>query len=87
MFRFLSMVFLAICLVDVAATAWAIGRVRFMGDIWLKRKTSPNGYLAVTLWWSLIAAGSVAGVTFLLYHAVMGSGPYRTHAFFSFYQA
>jgi len=87
MFRFLTSVFLAAFLVDLAAGALETRRVWVMGDIVLKRKTSPFGYWAMTVLWSLVALVSVSGVPFLIYQALVGTGPYRDHAFFSLHQA
>jgi hypothetical protein len=87
MFRFLSLLFLAVFLVDLVVGAIETRRVWVMGSIVLKRKTTPVRYWTMTALWSLVALGSVLGVVVLLYQAVAGSGPYKDHAFFSLHQA
>lgn len=87
MFRFLSMLFLTVFLVDLAVAALETRRVWVMGSIVLKRKTSPIGYWAMTAVWLLIALGGLIGVPFLIYQALVGAGPYKEHAFFSLHQA
>ena len=87
MFRFLSLLFLAIFLADLVAGAIETRRVWVMGDIALKRKAAPVRYWAMTSLWSLVAFGGVLGVMVLLYQAVTGTGPYKDHAFFSLHQA
>jgi hypothetical protein len=87
MFRFLSMLFLAVFLVDSAVSALETRRVWVMGSIVLKRKTSPIGYWAMTAVWLLIALGSLIGVPFLSYQALVGAGPFKEHTFFSLHQA
>ncbi|PPJ42856.1 hypothetical protein C0063_06300 [Pseudoxanthomonas sp. KAs_5_3] len=87
MFRFLSLLFLAIFLIDLVAGAVETRRVWVMGSIVLKRKTAPIRYWTMTVLWSLVALGALLGVLLLLYQAVAGSGPYKDHAFFSFHQA
>ncbi|MBD9467421.1 hypothetical protein [Pseudoxanthomonas sp. PXM01] len=87
MFRFLSLLFLAIFLVDLVVDAIETRRVWVMGSIVLKRKTAPIRYWAMTALWSLVALGCVLGVFVLLYQAIAGSGPYKDHAFFSLHQA
>jgi len=87
MFRFLTLLFLTVHVLDLAIAALETGRVWVMGDIVLKRKRSPIRYWLMTFVWSLLAVGGVVGVVFLSYLALTSSGPYKEHAFFSFHQA
>ena len=87
MFRFLTLLFLAIFVADLAILALETGRVWFGYGIFLKRKTSPVLYWFMTILWSLLAIGCVAGVLLLSYQALGGSGPYAEHGFFSLHQA
>jgi hypothetical protein len=86
MFRFLSTIFLAIFVLDLAVSAIETRRVQVMGGVVLKRKRNPVGYWLVTLLSCLVAIGGVMAVLFLAYLALTGSGPYKEHAFFSFHQ-
>jgi hypothetical protein len=87
MFRYLAALFLAVFLIDLAVSALETRRVWVMGDIVLKRKTSPIGYWLMTSLWLLVALGSVASIPYLTYLAFTASGPYKEHAFFSMHQA
>ena len=87
MFRFLSLLFLAVFLADLVVSAIQTRRVRAMGSITFKRKTTPIRYWAMTALWLLVALGSALGVAVLLYQAITSSGPYKNHAFFSLHQA
>jgi hypothetical protein len=87
MFRYLSLLFLAVFLLDLAASAIETRRVWVMGDIVLERKINPIGYWLMTGLWSLVALGCAAGVPYLTYLAWTASGPYREHDFLSMYQA
>ena len=87
MFRFLTLLFLTIYVIDLATGALETGRVWFMWDIFVKRKTSPIAYWVMTVFWSLLAVGSAFGVLLLSYQALVGSGPYKDHAFYSMHQA
>ena len=87
MFRFLTALFVAIFLIDLAVNILQTRRAPVIGSLVLGRKSSPIGYWLMTLLWSLVAIGSAVGVVFLSYLALTSSGPYERHAFFSFYQA
>ena len=87
MFRYLSALFLAIFLIDLAISALRTRRVWVMGDIVLKRKNRPIGYWLMTAIWLLVALGTAIGIPYLTYMALTSSGPYKEHAFFSMHQA
>jgi hypothetical protein len=87
MFRFLTLLFMAIFLVDLAVRSLETRRVWVGWGIFLKRRKSPMGYWLMTSLWSLVALGAVAGVGWLSYLAAVGAGPYAQHPFFSLDQA
>ncbi len=87
MFRFFTMLFLAIYVADLVVTAFQARRIWITGSILLQRNTNPIGYWLMTLLWSLASTGSIAGLLFLSYLAITKAGPYKEHAFLSFHQA
>lgn len=87
MFRYLSALFLAVFLADLAISALETRRAWVLGSIVLKRRTSPIGYWLMTSLWLLVALGSVAVVSSLTFFALISAGPYKEHAFFSMHQA
>ena len=87
MFRYFSALFLTIFLVDLAISILETRRVPVIGDVVLKRNTSPIGYWVMASLWLIIALGSVVGVPYLTYLAFTFTGPFVQHDFFSMHQA
>jgi hypothetical protein len=86
MFRFLTLIGLGVCVLDMVLTAFQTRRVFFMWGTFIERRTNPVGFWLMTMLWSATVALAVAGVPVLLYHAFNGSGPYKDHSFFSLHQ-
>ncbi|CAN7381718.1 hypothetical protein LJR168_002330 [Pseudoxanthomonas sp. LjRoot168] len=78
---------MAIFLIDLVARSLETRRVWVGWGIVLKRRKNPIGYWLMTSAWSLLALGTSAGVVWLLCVAIIGSGPYAQHPFFSLDQA
>lgn len=87
MFRFLTLLFLTIVVLDLAVAAFETRQAWFGYGIYLKRKKSPGLYWLMTALWLLVAIGCVAGFLLLFYQALVSAGPYAKYAFLSLHQA
>ncbi|GAB3357560.1 hypothetical protein [Lysobacter tyrosinilyticus] len=87
MFRYLTVLFLAIWAIDRTAFMLFTGRAAGPIGAITKRKLNPLGYWTVSGLWCACAVVCLGGLAFLTYCALTGSGPYKEHAFFSMHQA
>ena len=87
MFLFFTVLGLTLCLFGLALQAVGARRVRVTSNVYLERKDHPFGYWVVTTFWLFCATACLVGASLLLYQAVLGIGPYKQHAFFSWHQA